>query len=234
MSNLKLISFGSNAKTVKGDGSQYLTAIMYLAPYKTVEGLNICPMAAVAKCHEGCLYTAGRARMFKSVNAARVRKTILYRDNRELFYEILRNDLYKFSNYCKKKDIQPVVRLNGTSDIAFYKKGIMNEFPGIQFYDYTKVYKRAFDVLPDNYHLTLSYSKASAKYALECLKAAAATAINLAVVFRDKAIIPSYYLGLPVINGDNNDLRFLDKPGHIVSLYAKGYAKTDNSGFVIG
>ena len=32
MSNYKLIGVGNNAKTVKGDGSEYLTGIQYLAP----------------------------------------------------------------------------------------------------------------------------------------------------------------------------------------------------------
>ena len=40
--------------------------------------------------------------------------------------------------------------------------------------------------------------------------------------------------GLPVINGDADDLRILDpKGGHIVALYAKGKAKRDVSGFVV-
>ena len=43
----------------------------------------------------------------------------------------------------------------------------------------------------------------------------------------------AYMEGLPVIDGDKDDLRFLDpKGGHIVALYAKGAAKKDRSGFV--
>jgi len=44
---------------------------------------------------------------------------------------------------------------------------------------------------------------------------------------------------LPVVNGDKDDLRFLDQSKanggiqSIVALYAKGQAKTDHSGFVI-
>jgi hypothetical protein len=37
---------------------------------------------------------------------------------------------------------------------------------------------------------------------------------------------------LPVFNGDESDLRFLDPKGVIVGLYAKGKAKKDNTGFV--
>ena len=56
---------------------------------------------------------------------------------------------------------------------------------------------------------------------------------NLAVVFRDKDKIPATFLGRPVINGDADDLRFLDPEGVVVALYAKGKAKHDQSGFVI-
>ena len=52
-------------------------------------------------------------------------------------------------------------------------------------------------------------------------------------VFKDKASIPSTYKGYNVIDGDKDDLRFLDVPNSVVALYAKGQAKKDNSGFVI-
>ena len=37
---------------------------------------------------------------------------------------------------------------------------------------------------------------------------------------------------VPVTRGDDTDLRFLDMPGHVIALYAKGNAKRDRSGFV--
>ena len=140
--------------------------------------------------------------------------------------------------YCKKRSIQPVIRLNGTSDWAFYKHIDMSgEFSDIQFYDYTKIpkmaYKKAKGLLPDNYHITLSYSEASLKYADLILKAHKETGVNVAVVFRDKNNIPTEFMGSQVIDGDKDDLRFLDPTGHVVALYAKGKAKKDTSGFVI-
>tara|TARA_Y100000114_G_scaffold100677_1_gene93789 strand:+ start:463 stop:801 length:339 start_codon:yes stop_codon:yes gene_type:complete len=71
----KLLGVGTNAKTVKGDGSEYLTAILYMTPWKVmVEGkqYNSCPMAEQAKCIDACLYTAGRG-AFNNVQAARMR-----------------------------------------------------------------------------------------------------------------------------------------------------------------
>ena len=50
-------------------------------------------------------------------------------------------------------------------------------------------------------------------------------------MFRNK--LPKTFKGLPVIDGDKDDLRFLDPQGVIVGLIAKGKAKQDKSGFVI-
>ncbi len=38
---------------------------------------------------------------------------------------------------------------------------------------------------------------------------------------------------MPCVDGDDTDLRFLDPQGVVVALYAKGGAKTDQSGFVV-
>jgi hypothetical protein len=51
------------------------------------------------------------------------------------------------------------------------------------------------------------------------------------MVFRGK--LPDTYQGKKVINGDENDLRFLDPKGVIVGLVEKGRAKKDASGFVV-
>jgi hypothetical protein len=40
-------------------------------------------------------------------------------------------------------------------------------------------------------------------------------------------------MGREVVNGDNTDIRPYDKQDVIVSLYAKGKAKQDTSGFVV-
>ena len=233
MSNYKLISVGNNAKTVKGDGSEYLTAILYMAPADNLQGINVCAMAEVAGCKAACLYTAGRGKM-NSVQAGRLRKTMLWRDDRQGFIATLKQDIAKFQAYCLKRSIQPVVRLNGTSDIMWEKYIDMEtEFPMVQFYDYTKIVKRVYKTLPRNYDLTLSYSGANADYAKSVLQAHADTGANVAVVFRDKDTIPTSFAGSAVLDGDKDDLRFLDAPRRIVALYAKGDAKKDSTGFVI-
>lgn len=228
-----LIGVGNDAKTVKGNGDEYMTGIMYMKPFKTVYNgkvHNLCAMAEKAQCHVGCLNTAGRGQM-SSVQRGRERKTMLYLSDKIGFFDSLVNDLTTFSRRQRNNGIQPCVRLNGTSDIQFEKTGIMEQFPEIQFYDYTKIVKRAYTDLPSNYHLTLSYSEADMDYADKVYQAVIDTGINMAVVFRDK--LPKTFRGLRVVDGDTDDLRFLDPQGVVVGLKAKGSAKQDTSGFVI-
>lgn len=233
-----LLSVGSNAKTAKSDkaGTEYLTAILYLAPADTVEGINVCPMAELAGCKAACLYKAGRGVM-SNVQAGRIRKTILFRDNRDEFMRQLADDIAKFVQYCEKRGKAAAVRLNGTSDIAWENirhpdtgETLFTMFPQVQFYDYTKIPTRNVKGI-SNYALTFSYSEASEKYAKLASKAME-RGMNVAVVFRTKDL-PKTFLGRDVIDGDETDLRFLDPKGVVVGLYAKGPAKKDRTGFVI-
>ena len=228
----QILGVGNNAKTIKGDGSEYVTAIRYLKPFKTMfkgKVHNLCAMAETAKCHEGCLFTAGRGAM-NTVQRGRERKTLLLLSDPVAFYDALYKDIETFQRRCLKNMITPCIRLGGTDD-----KGdgirIAKMFPLSQFYDYTKVIKRAYQDLPDNYHITLSYSEADMKYADEVVMAVVNTGVNMAVVFRNK--LPDTFRGLRVIDGDKDDLRFLDPKGVVVGLIAKGRAKKDTSGFVI-
>ncbi|TPI67607.1 hypothetical protein FJ420_02020 [Mesorhizobium sp. B3-1-3] len=257
----KTIRSGGNAKTIKGDKlGNYETAIMYLAPASQSLLGNVCPMAQQAGCEMGCLSKAGRAGMFSSIVNARIAKTQRYFRDRATFMADLVKDVAAFVRYCDKRGVKPAVRLNGTSDIQWevahpcYRDGsrfgsIFEAFPEVQFYDYTKVYKRAYRSLPANYRLTLSYSMANVGYADAILTTARETGANVAVVFRTKAQRDEYttrpetffaaQLGgasicRPVIDGDETDMRFTDPSGVIVGLYAKGPAKRDTSGFVIG
>jgi len=235
-----LLSAGYNAKTVKGDGvEEYVTAIMYLTPWKSA-GINTCAMAEQAKCIDGCLTSAGRGAM-SNVQAGRARKTEWFASDRAGFMAQMVADLESFANWCARKSVKPAARLNGTSDIRFelipvVRNGakfpnIFAAFPEVTFYDYTKIANRKIDGIA-NYSLTWSYSAANPAYAAMS-ETAKARGMNIAVVFRDKESIPAQFLGMPTLDGDRDDMRFLDAPGHVVALYAKGKAKRDASGFVI-
>ena len=233
----KLLGVGTNAKTIKGDGDEYLTAILYMTPYKVmVDGklFNSCSMAAMASCIDGCLYTAGRG-AFNNVQTARQRKAEWFYRDRDSFMAQLVIDVAKFANYCRKRDIQPCIRLNGTTDIRWELilidgKNIFERFPDVQWYDYTKIPNRKVSHLA-NYHLTWSYSAANPKYE-QYFDEVIRNGMSVAVVFR-KPINLNTWRGYKVVDGDKDDLRFLDPKQSIVALYAKGKAKKDQSGFVV-
>ena len=233
----KLLGVGTNAKTIKGDGDEYLTAILYMTPYKVmVDGklFNSCSMAAMASCIEGCLYTAGRG-AFNNVQTARQRKAEWFYRDRDSFMAQLVIDVAKFANYCRKRDIQPCIRLNGTTDIRWELilidgKNIFERFTDVQWYDYTKIPNRKVSHLA-NYHLTWSYSAANPKYE-QYFDEVIRNGMSVAVVFR-KPINLNTWRGYKVVDGDKDDLRFLDPKQSIVALYAKGKAKKDQSGFVV-
>jgi hypothetical protein len=225
--SMKYLAIGNNAKTIKSDkGGEYLTAIMYLRP-----NLNLCPMSALAECIDACLNTAGRGKM-NSIQAARQRKTDAFESDPVAFVDQLKKDIMFALRKATKQGVKLAVRLNGTSDIAWENmrgsngNTVLQDFPDVQFYDYTKLPNRK---VPSNYHLTVSYSGANAKYASKVLK----SDHNIAVVFRDKNSIPEFWNGRPVIDGDRDDLRFMDPKSVVVALYAKGDAKKDTTGFVI-
>ena len=225
---LNLLSVGTDAKTSKGEAFGWLTAILYLAPAKQAGRGDVCSHRSIG-CTLGCLYTAGRGKM-SNVKKARIRRTQLFFDDVSTFKALLFADIRAFVAYCETLNMRACVRLNGTSDIAWERLGVFAAFPSVQFYDYTKVPRVS---LAPNYHLTFSYSaeKAFAPYVEQAKNAG----LNMAAVFRGR--LPDTFLGLPVISGDDSDLRFLDSKTHegqaIVGLLAKGKAKKETNSFVI-
>ena len=205
----------------------YVTAIMYLAPHK-LSGHNVCPMAEQAGCVEGCLNSAGMGK-FSNVQKARIAKTAWFNLDPAGFVDGLKRDIDRFASWAIRKGLTPTVRLNGTSDIRWENYGIPQAFPELQLYDYTKLHNRKG--IPENYSLTWSYSGASKAYS-DRLGDVIKSGMNAAAVFRGR--LPATFEGVPVIDGDKHDLRFLDPLGVIVGLKAKGKAIYDKSGFVIG
>lgn len=235
----KTVLTSNNAKTIKGEKYNIKTKILYLAPFDTaISGFNICPDSS-SGCREDCLYLAGRGQM-NSVQTARINKTKWLYYNSKSFTKVLLDDLQKlsikaFNNHL----IKYAVRLDGTSDISQRWFKYMSLYPLLQFYDYTKSYNKADKYLngltPDNYHLTFSRNENNND---DCLKLIE-RGINIAVVFRDSNF-PKYFKfdnsnkKYEVLNGDDSDLRFLDKgKGVIIGLKAKGKMKHNHTGMVV-
>lgn len=231
---MKLLSTG-NPKLLKGEKKGYMSFVLHLSP-ANVSGYETCAKRT-AGCTAACLNTAGRGGMFKKgettnmIQEARKRKTRMFFENRGAFMLALYLDIKKGIKQAEKKGLIPCFRLNGTSDIAWEKyefqdnKNIFQMFPNVQFYDYTKIRNRKVTHLT-NYHLTFSKADGNDMD----VRLAASGGMNVAAVFKS---IPETYIGRPVIDGDETDLRFLDPKGVVVGLKAKGKAKKDTTGFVV-
>lgn len=223
----------SNTKISKGEELGYKTHGIHLAPAK-LSGRNVCPNASTG-CAASCLNVSGQG-YYKRVQDARIKKTKYFFAEREKFMAELKTEIETSIRRAKKNGMTPCFRLNLTSDLAWESikingKSLVETFPDVQFYDYTKSAQRMMRFLtgdfPKNYHLTFSRSESNHAHC----EIVAAMGGNVAVVFR--GALPKTYMGRKVVSGDKNDLRFLDKKGVIVGLVEKGVARKDKSGFVV-
>ena len=241
---MNLLSIGNDSKTVKGEKYGYKTAILYMAPSNASGVTNTCRYASMG-CRMSCLYTAGRGVM-SNVQQARIRKTEYWFKSPTKFIDQLNDEIRKEYAKAIKQGFKFAVRLNGTSDIAWESQTVIQSNPDIQFYDYTKNWKRIYAYLNGrnrlpNYDLTFSRSESNDDHCETILRRGG----RVAMVFSDlSTVLPSdqkpadhtfQYGGeyWPVWNGDLSDVRFDDPLNGIVALQAKGKAKKDLSGFVL-
>ena len=230
---VRLMFKSGNPKTDKNQSVEGLENIVILhlnlAP-SDVSGYELCPMASLG-CKKACLHTAGNPIFQAQKDKGRINRARYYMQDRANFMKQLVRELENFVKWCKKNNKIGVVRLNTTSDVSWEIHNIFERFPTLQFYDYTKIQKRALKFArgeyPPNYHLTYSLNEDNYDKAVEVLNEGG----NIAVVFRKD--LPETFAGRKVVNGDLHDLRLLDPKNVVVGLKAKGKAKTDYSGFVM-
>jgi len=236
----KLMFTSGNPKTDKNlkieSLKKYWIKRLNLAP-ASISGFNTCASSSIG-CRKACLHASGNPVFMSQKTLGRVNRTLLYFKDRAKFLSMITKEIRNHEKNCKKHNLKPVIRLNTTSDIMFENHKIMELFPNVQFYDYTKHFKRMIKFLrgelPNNYHLTFSKNEANDKEAIEILKRGG----NVAIVFRKE--LPEYYHSYKVISGDDHDLRFLDDKNVVVGLKEKpalnpetGKKEIDQSGFVI-
>lgn len=208
---------------------------IYLAPAKS-SGYEVCP-GRTKNCTEACLSQSGRNIMDQGreiINGSRIKKTRLFFEEKEFFMRWIIKEINKSEQMAKDQEFRFSVRLNNTSDISpedFELEGIniLEIFPDIQFYDYTKVPERVQLLSKyDNYDLTFSYNGQN----MDTCKQMLSQGIRVAMVF-DK--VPDQYMGYKVVDGDKYDMRYLDPKDCIVGLkYKKVRNKLrDNNDFVI-
>ena len=261
-----LLTINQDPKTIKGTKKGYITAIIYMSPAE-LSGKNLCSFST-AGCREVCLNISGRG-VFNYIQQSRFNRARYFITDKINFLNNLTLRISNFIAYAERKELTPVIRLNGTSDIPYenikiklndlleYKKlentkhkkifesfitrdfyieslNIMDIFPDVQFYDYTKfpLNKRPKAISQANYDLTFSRAENNEVNALDYMKNNCGRS---AFVFSHK--LPKKYKGFKVINADETDLRFLEPKNIISGLIFKGTKKNltagINSGFVI-
>lgn len=204
--------------------SAWPTYAVSLAP-SNESGVNVCPYAT-PKCRKGCIAFAGKGDLPR-VKKARIDKTLFLAEHPRAFITLVDAELERIT----RKHDRVADRLNNFSDIPWelIVPWLFEKYPNVQFYDYTKDWTREG---LDNYWLTLS---ASERTKPEQVLRAVDEYRNVAVVFnaRRSEALPESYLGVPVVDGDKTDERFLDPKGYVVGLRAKGrMRKPEYRGFV--
>lgn len=227
----------ANSKTPKGEAAGYFSAILYLAPHTSGGGATLCPYSTEA-CREMCLAGAGMSGLPLQLQA-KLNRTKLFNDHRDLFMLRLKADLAKLWRIADDEKLKPAARLNGTSDILWERQpadgpggppqSLMACYPWMQFYDYTKV-PLHLRRQTSNYHLTFSIEgPETVKAGLGYLRAGHSVAIVVPALVKDIMAGHQIKIGSDIFNvvdGDEHDLRFLDPPGSIVLLKPKGHVRT--------
>lgn len=195
---------------------------------------KICGGSKSGGCMELCLKSSGFAKIFKSVNIARQKKTEFLLNDRIGFINQLDKELFNFNKKCIKNNKTGFVRLNTISDYPFYKTGLMQKYSNLIFIDYTKIAKRLFEKLPENYFLMFSFS-GRLQYSNQ-VRMALKTDFPISVVF--KCNFPKTFLGRQVIDGDKSDLNNALSFNKILGLKFKEINKEDynefkNNGFIV-
>jgi hypothetical protein len=213
----------------------------------TQERVTTCPKSAI--CEGLCLGdTSGQNQLYggedefrQGPRLSQYLKTEALMLNPKAFGIVLAHEIQSFANKAKQMDYQPAIRLNVTSDIPpkVYKE-IIDLFPNVMFYDYTKLYGN--DSIAPNHHITYSSSGISQVVNGELIVNKFSTwdkdvkkllsGKNVAMAFTSRNAIPNFVIDektgnkFEVWNGDNYDARFLDPKrddgiGYIIGLTNK-------------
>jgi hypothetical protein len=199
-----------------------LTYGVYLAP-ADLSGHNVCPGAS-EYCKAACLNLSGRARIETNnrIHNARITKTKLFFAYNGFVMDWITAEIRMYKAKADRMGYTFSIRINCTSDLDISKYrnsaglNLLEQFADTTVYEYTKVfsYIKLLEKYP-NYDLTFSYNGLNYDKCLASLNAG----VRVAMVFEKK--LPAFYNGIPVVNGDLYDIRYVDPKNAIVGLVFK-------------
>ena len=190
--------------------------------------------------------------LLNPVQIARLKRSAFFHTRRSEFWKMLIRDINKLIKRAKKLGLAPAVRLNGTTDTKWEAQpvvidgvkianNIMDLFPNVMYYDYTKwtYAKRPNESLPGNYHLTFSRSEDNEDQIAENIVHGRNVTVVMDIKSTDKTTpLPSTWRGIPTYSADKSDYRPFDPTGRILILRYKAAKSTSMaaavaSGFVV-
>ncbi len=217
----------SNAKMAKTAKRGVNVCGLALAP-AVGSGWNTCRFKTWL-CEAGCLTYAGQNAM-PVQQRARIVKTLFLVNNPGAFYTLLFWEIgkaeAKYGNTLR-------IRLNVLSDIPWEDvlPELFERFSTVRFYDYTKWAANKRTMLP-NYDLTFSASERTDEaWIADMVQAGHKVAVVMGIKPTEDMI--ATYHGMPVVDGDATDDRWLDVHGVVIGLRVKGKMRRgDFAGFV--
>ena len=231
-----LLSKSPNVEEFRGRLARSFGVRAFELPVTERAHVNVCVRSTPA-CRRSCLVFSGQnVNRYTTVKKICLSQALIGAPL--AFYRMLAEAIEQHRRWGAKKDIMPLVRLNVFSDLPWelLVPGLFEHFSDVQFYDYTKVPGRTTAA---NYDITFSF--AGSKQNVDDMDAEIRTRRRrVAVVFattgvsliggrrggkkrqlvapRKPEVLPHTFLGLPVIDGDESDLRPFDPAPSVVGL----------------
>jgi hypothetical protein len=230
---MSLLRTNAKLEKVAGQSAKYMIAGLTLAPHG-LSGHQVCNGSSIG-CRSACnLWFAGQ-RVTPQARACAIRDTKRLFDDRAGFLADLHRDITRHVRRAEIAKLTPLVRLNVASDLDWLE--VIERWPGVQFYDYTKIRSRFAAYLagkmPSNYALTYSASENSHSATLASfLRKGGNIAVVMDVDYYPAvgrigpmpATVCIHGQQWPVIDADKHDVRLPQVDGHgiVCGLRLKG------------
>jgi hypothetical protein len=238
MSHFSILSVDNdNAKLAQSREFGFLSVGISLAQAST-SGYNVCPKSSEA-CRNACVGKKGRAGVFPSIEASRIKKTRMLFQERDRFYALLDKDLAKLPGLARSLGLKIHFRTDVFSDVDWRigfrdskKRGLFDRLEALPIdpqelvsHDYTKDFWRWEREFQNHrrynleWNLTFSFSGENEELCLEVLRRRG----RVAVPFDCKPHnLPRTWRGYRVVDGDVHDLQWLHGGGVVIGLAVKG------------